>query len=125
MKDRAREQAEGVQEGAAGQVVAVVPSVMAVGAGGRAERTPGVPLTLLHLSALPLLAPPGVLAEAQQSHLGCQDGEGVAMPTVVASVNPYAPPPAAVVMATGATVQVGQGLVRMAVVNPNFKHVVS
>ncbi|XP_077482408.1 myc-associated zinc finger protein isoform X2 [Stigmatopora argus] len=92
MKDRAREQAEGAQEGAAGQLLAaVVPSVMA-GAGGRAERTPGVPLTLLHLSALPLLAPaPSVSQDA---------------PHVVASVNPpLAPPPAAVVMATGATVQ--------------------
>ncbi|KAM9837163.1 vascular endothelial zinc finger 1 isoform 1-T1 [Aulostomus maculatus] len=106
MKDRAREQAEGAKEGAAGQVaVAVaVPSAMAVGAGGRAERTT-VPLSLLHLSAPPPLAPPGVLAGAQQPHLGSQDGEGVAMPNVMASVNPHAPPPAAVVMATGATVQ--------------------
>uniref|UniRef100_A0A3B4VM75 MYC associated zinc finger protein n=1 Tax=Seriola dumerili TaxID=41447 RepID=A0A3B4VM75_SERDU len=93
MKDRAREQAEGAKEGAA----------------GRAER-PTVPLSLLHLSAPPPLAPPGVLVGAQQPPLGSQDGEGVAMPNVMASVNPHAPPPAAVVMATGATVQVGQDL---------------
>uniref|UniRef100_A0A8C9ZZY1 MYC-associated zinc finger protein b (purine-binding transcription factor) n=1 Tax=Sander lucioperca TaxID=283035 RepID=A0A8C9ZZY1_SANLU len=101
MKDRAREQAEGAKEGAAGRV----------------ER-PTVPLSLLHLSAPPPLAPPGVLAGGQQPPLGSQDGEGVAMANVMASVNPHAPPPAAVVMATGATVQVGQGLVEMAVVNP-------
>lgn len=117
MKDRAREQAEGAKEGAAGQVAVAAPSAMAVGAGGRAER-PTVPLSLLHLSVPPPLAPPGVLAGAQQPPLGSQDGEGVAMPNVMASVNPHAPPPAAVVMATGATVQVGQGLVEMAVVNP-------
>ncbi|GAA6214206.1 myc-associated zinc finger protein isoform X1 [Lates japonicus] len=106
MKDRAREQAEGAKEGAAGQVAVAVaaPSAMAVGAGGRAER-PTVPLSLLHLSAPPPLAPPGVLVGAQQPPLGSQDGEGVAMPNVMASVNPHAPPPAAVVMATGATVQ--------------------
>uniref|UniRef100_A0A3Q3VKV8 C2H2-type domain-containing protein n=1 Tax=Mola mola TaxID=94237 RepID=A0A3Q3VKV8_MOLML len=102
MKDRAREQAEGAKEGAAGQVVV---------------RTT-VPLSLLHLSAPPLLTPHGVLAGAQQLPLGSQDGDGVAMPSVMASVNPHAPPPAAVVMATGATVQVGQGLVEMAVVDP-------
>lgn len=117
MKDRAREQAEGAKEGAAGQVAVAAPSVMTVGAGGRAERTT-VPLSLLHLSVPPPLAPPGVLAGAQQPLLGSQDGEGVAMPNVMASVNPHAPPPAAVVMTTGATVQVGQGLVEMAVVNP-------
>lgn len=118
MKDRAREQVEGAKEGAAGQVVAATaPSAMAVGAGGRAERTT-VPLSLLHLSAPTLLAPPGVLAGTQQPPLASQDGEGVAMPNMMASVNPHAPPPAAVVMATGATVQVGQGLVEMAVVNP-------
>ncbi|XP_056899358.1 myc-associated zinc finger protein isoform X1 [Takifugu flavidus] len=105
MKDRAREQAEGAKEGAAGQVVAVMaPSAMAVGAGGRVERTT-VPLSLLHLSAPPLLAPPDLLAGAQQPPLGSQDGEGAAMPSIMASVNPHAPPPAAVVMATGATVQ--------------------
>ncbi|XP_028287545.1 myc-associated zinc finger protein [Parambassis ranga] len=105
MKDRAREQAEGAKEGAAGQVVvAAAPSVMAVGVGGRAERTT-VPLSLLQLSVPPPLAPPGLLAGAQQPPLGGQDGEGVAMPNVMASVNPHAPPPAAVVMATGATVQ--------------------
>ncbi|XP_029382977.1 myc-associated zinc finger protein isoform X2 [Echeneis naucrates] len=62
MKDRAREQAEGAKEGAASQVAVAVaaPSVMAVGAGGRVER-PTVPLSLLHLSASPPLAPPGVL----------------------------------------------------------------
>uniref|UniRef100_A0A096M843 Myc-associated zinc finger protein-like n=1 Tax=Poecilia formosa TaxID=48698 RepID=A0A096M843_POEFO len=87
MKDRARVQAEGAK------------------AGGRAER-PTVPLSLLHLSVPPPLAPPGVLAGAQQPPLGGQDGEGVAMPNVMATVNPHAPPPAAVVMATGATVQV-------------------
>ena len=113
MKDRAREQAEGAKEGAAGQAAVAAPSAMAVGAGGRAER-PTVPLSLLHLSVPPPLAPPGV----QQPHLGSQDGEGVAMPNMMASVNPHAPPPAAVVMATGATVQVGQGLVEMAVDNP-------
>uniref|UniRef100_A0A671YLH0 Si:ch211-166g5.4 n=1 Tax=Sparus aurata TaxID=8175 RepID=A0A671YLH0_SPAAU len=91
MKDRAREQAEGAKEGTA----------------GRAER-PTVPLSLLHLSAPPPLAPPGLLAGAQQPPLCSQDGEGVAMANVMASVNPHAPPPAAVVMATGATVQVGQ-----------------
>lgn len=119
MKDRAREQAEGAKEGAAGQVVVapMAPSVMAVGDGGRAERTT-VPLSLLHLSAPPLLTPHGVLAGAQQLPLGSQDGDGVAMPSIMASVNPHAPPPAAVVMATGATVQVGQGLVEMAVVDP-------
>ncbi|MEQ2195019.1 hypothetical protein XENOCAPTIV_006228, partial [Xenoophorus captivus] len=114
MKDRARVQAEGAKEGAAGQVVvaaAAVPPAMAVGAGGRAER-PTIPLSLLHLSVPPPLAPPGVLAGTQQPPLGGQDGEGVAMPNVMATVNPHAPPPAAVVMATGATVQVGQGLVR-------------
>ncbi|CAN9509065.1 unnamed protein product [Ophioblennius macclurei] len=105
MKDRAREQAEGAKEGAAGQVVvAQAPSAMAVGVGGRAER-PTVPLSLLHLSVPPSLAPPGVLAGVQQPPLGGHDGEGVAMPNVMASVNPHAPPPAAVVMATGATVQ--------------------
>lgn len=126
MKDRAREQAEGAKEGTAGQVVAAMaPLAMAVGAGGRAERTT-VPLSLLHLSAPPLLAPPDLLAGTQQPPLGSQDGEGVAMPSIMASVNPHAPPPAAVVMATGATVQVGQGLVEMAVVNPKtLKHVVS
>uniref|UniRef100_A0A8C7Y2Q2 MYC associated zinc finger protein n=1 Tax=Oryzias sinensis TaxID=183150 RepID=A0A8C7Y2Q2_9TELE len=82
-----------------------------------AER-PAVPLSLLHLSAPPPLAPPGVLAGAQQTPLGGQDGEGIAMANVMASVNPHAPPPAAVVMATGATVQVGQGLVETAVVKP-------
>ncbi|KAI3365686.1 hypothetical protein L3Q82_010769, partial [Scortum barcoo] len=112
MKDRAREQAEGAKEGTAGHVAVAAPSVMAVGAGGRAER-PTVPLSLLHLSAPPLLAPPGVLAGAQQPLLSSQDGEGVAMPNVMASVNPHAPPPAAVVMATGATVQ------RPANPNPN------
>lgn len=128
MKDRAREQAEGAKEGAAGQVgaAAAAPLAMAAGAGGRVER-PAVPLSLLHLSAPPPLGPPGVLAGVQQPPLGSQDGEGVAMPNVMASVNPHAPPPAAVVMATGATVQVGQGLVEMAVVNPPepFEHVVS
>lgn len=109
MKDRAREQAEGPQEGAAGQAA---PSVLAVGAGGRVERTT-VPLSLLHLSAPPLLAPPVVLAGAQQPPLGSRDGDGVAMANVMASVNPHAPPPAAVVMATGATVQ------RPANPNPN------
>ncbi|XP_047232608.1 myc-associated zinc finger protein [Girardinichthys multiradiatus] len=105
MKDRARVQAEGAKEGAAGQVVvAAVPPAMAVGAGGRAER-PTIPLSLLHLSVPPPLAPPGVLAGTQQPPLGGQDGEGVAMPNVMATVNPHAPPPAAVVMATGATVQ--------------------
>ncbi|KAM9424248.1 vascular endothelial zinc finger 1 isoform 1-T1 [Pholidichthys leucotaenia] len=106
MKDRAREQAEGAKEGVTGQVVAVAaPSAMMVGAGGRAER-PTVPLSLLHLSLPPPLAPPNVLAGIQQPPLGGgQDGEGVAMPNVMASVNPHAPPPAAVVMATGATVQ--------------------
>uniref|UniRef100_A0A665UH62 Si:ch211-166g5.4 n=2 Tax=Echeneis naucrates TaxID=173247 RepID=A0A665UH62_ECHNA len=98
-------------------VAVAAPSVMAVGAGGRVER-PTVPLSLLHLSASPPLAPPGVLVGAQQPPLGSQDGEGVALPNVMASVNPHAPPPAAVVMATGATVQVGQGLVEMAVDNP-------
>ncbi|XP_029977794.1 myc-associated zinc finger protein isoform X1 [Sphaeramia orbicularis] len=114
MKDRAREQAEGAKEGAVGQVAAAVaaPSAMAVGAGGRVERTT-VPLSLLHLSAPPPLAPPGVLAGAQHPPLVSQDGEGVAMPNVMASVNPHAPPPAAVVMATGATVQ------RPANSNPN------
>lgn len=113
MKDRARVQAEGAKEGAAGQVVvaAATPPAMVVGVGGRAER-PTVPLSLLHLSVSPSLAPPGLLAGAQQPPLGGQDGEGVAMPNVMATVNPHAPPPAAVVMATGATVQVGQGLVR-------------
>ncbi|MEQ2307862.1 hypothetical protein AMECASPLE_022490 [Ameca splendens] len=115
MKDRARVQAEGAKEGAAGQVVvaaAAVPPAMAVGAGGRAER-PTIPLSLLHLSVPPPLAPPGVLAGTQQPPLGGQDGEGVAMPNVMATVNPHAPPPAAVVMATGATVQ------RPANPNPN------
>ncbi|XP_068438835.1 myc-associated zinc finger protein isoform X1 [Clinocottus analis] len=112
MKDRAREQAEGAKEGAAGQVAVAAPSVMAVGAGGRVER-PTVPLSLLHLSAPPPLAPPVVLAGIQQPLLGSQDGEGVAMANVMASVNPHAPPPAAVVMATGATVQ------RPANPNPN------
>uniref|UniRef100_G3NXI1 MYC-associated zinc finger protein b (purine-binding transcription factor) n=1 Tax=Gasterosteus aculeatus aculeatus TaxID=481459 RepID=G3NXI1_GASAC len=87
---------------------AAAPPVMAVGAGGRLER-PAVPLSLLHLSAPPPLAPPVVLAGAQQPHLGSQDGEGVAMANVMASVNPHAPPPAAVVMATGATVQCNIG----------------
>ncbi|XP_020494962.1 myc-associated zinc finger protein isoform X1 [Labrus bergylta] len=106
MKDRAREQAEGAKEGAAGQLTVAVaaPLAMAVGAGGRAER-PTVPLSLLHLSAPPTLAPPGLLAGAQQPPLGSQDGDRVAMPNVMASVNPHAPPPAAVVMASGATVQ--------------------
>uniref|UniRef100_UPI0037E8D8FA myc-associated zinc finger protein isoform X2 n=1 Tax=Semicossyphus pulcher TaxID=241346 RepID=UPI0037E8D8FA len=104
MKDRAREQAEGAKEGAAGHVAVAAPSAMAVGAGGRAER-PTVPLSLLHLSAPPPLAPPGLLAGAQQPTLCSQDGEGVAMTNVMASVNPHAPPPAAVVMASGATVQ--------------------
>ncbi|XP_047464479.1 myc-associated zinc finger protein [Mugil cephalus] len=113
MKDRAREQAEGAKEGATSQVVvAAAPSAMAVGAGGRVERTT-VPLSLLHLSAPPPLAPPGLLTGAQQPLLGGQDGEGVAMPNMMASVNPHAPPPAAVVMATGATVQ------RPANPNPN------
>ncbi|KAK5905903.1 hypothetical protein CgunFtcFv8_001817 [Champsocephalus gunnari] len=98
MKDMAREQAEGAKEGAA------APSVMAGGSGGRVERTT-VPLSLLHLSAPPPLAPPGVLAGSLQIPLGSQDGEGGAMANVMASVNPHAPPPAAVVMATGATVQ--------------------
>ncbi|XP_031700012.1 myc-associated zinc finger protein isoform X3 [Anarrhichthys ocellatus] len=112
MKDRAREQAQGAKEGATGQVAVAAPSAMAVGAGGRVER-PTVPLSLLHLSAPPPLAPPVVLAGAQQLPLGSQDGEGVAMANVMASVNPHAPPPAAVVMATGATVQ------RPANPNPN------
>uniref|UniRef100_A0A8C2WQW2 MYC-associated zinc finger protein b (purine-binding transcription factor) n=1 Tax=Cyclopterus lumpus TaxID=8103 RepID=A0A8C2WQW2_CYCLU len=90
------------------RVAVAAPSVMAVGAGGRVER-PTVSLSLLHLSAPHLLAPPVVLAGAQQPPLGSQDGDGVAMANVMASVNPHAPPPAAVVMATGATVQVGQG----------------
>lgn len=121
MKDRAREQAEGAKEGAAGQAaaagVATALPAMAVGPGGRTER-PLVPSSLLHLSAPPPLAPPGVLAGAQQVPLCSQDGDGVAMTNVMASINPHAPPPAAVVMTTGATVQVGQGLVEMAVVNP-------
>ncbi|XP_063749646.1 myc-associated zinc finger protein isoform X2 [Eleginops maclovinus] len=112
MKDRAREQAEGAKEGAAGQGAAVAPSAMSVGAGGRVER-PTVPLSLLHLSSPPPLAPPGVLAGTLQPQLGSQDGEGGAMANVMASVNPHAPPPAAVVMATGATVQ------RPANPNPN------
>ncbi|KAF7204477.1 transcript variant X2 [Nothobranchius furzeri] len=113
MKDRARVQAEGAKEGAAGQmVVAVAPPAMVVGVGGEVER-PTVPLSLLHLSVPPPLAPPGVLAGAQQPPLCGQDGDGVAMPNVMAGVNPHAPPPAAVVMATGATVQ------RPANPNPN------
>ncbi|XP_034049763.1 myc-associated zinc finger protein isoform X1 [Thalassophryne amazonica] len=114
MKDRAREQVEGAKEGAAGQVVVAVaaPSAMAVGVGGRVERTT-VPISLLHLSAPPPLAPPGVLAGSQQPPLVSQDGEGVAMPNIMASVNPHVAPPAAVVMATGATVQ------RPANPNPN------
>uniref|UniRef100_A0A3Q1BT61 C2H2-type domain-containing protein n=1 Tax=Amphiprion ocellaris TaxID=80972 RepID=A0A3Q1BT61_AMPOC len=103
MKDRAREQAEGAKEGAAGQVVA----------------RPTIPLSLLHLSTPPPLAPPGLLAGAQQPPLGAQDGEGVAMPNVMASVNPHAPPPAAVVMATGATVQVGQAAWPRGLVTPS------
>lgn len=117
MKDRAREQAEGAKEAVVGQVAAVAPPVMTVGAEGRAERTT-VPLSLLHLSVPPTLDPPGVLAGAQHPPLVSQDGEGVAMPNVMANLNPHAPPPAAVVMATGTTVQVGQGFVEMAVVNP-------
>lgn len=115
MKDRARVQAEGAKEGASGQVVvvaaAVAPPAMVVGAGGGVER-PTVPLSLLHLSAPPPLAPPGVLVGAHQPLLGGQDGERVVMPNIMAGVNPHPPPPAAVVMATGATVQVGQGLVK-------------
>lgn len=112
MKDRAREQAEGAKEAVVGQVAAVAPPVMTVGAEGRAERTT-VPLSLLHLSVPPTLDPPGVLAGAQHPPLVSQDGEGVAMPNVMANLNPHAPPPAAVVMATGTTVQ------RPANSNPN------
>ena len=54
-------------------------------AGGRPERHP-VPLSLLHLSIPPPLPPPGVLAP-QQTSLGSQAGDGVAMASVVASVN--------------------------------------
>ncbi|XP_024913095.1 myc-associated zinc finger protein isoform X1 [Cynoglossus semilaevis] len=106
MKDRAREQAEGEKEGAASQVVVAVsaPSVMAVGVEGSAERTT-IPLSLLHLSAPPTLTSPGMLVGAQQPPLGSQDGEGVAIANVMAGVNLHALPPAAVVMATGATVQ--------------------
>ncbi|KAM6951692.1 myc-associated zinc finger protein isoform 2-T2 [Aplochiton taeniatus] len=107
MKDRARGQAEGAKEGVAGPP----PTTAVVGSGGRAERHT-VPLSLLHLSAPSPLPPPCVLA-AQQPPLGSQDGQGVAMASIVASVNPHAPPPAAVVMAAGATVQ------RPANANPN------
>ncbi|KAL0984501.1 hypothetical protein UPYG_G00142320 [Umbra pygmaea] len=84
-----QQQEEGAKEAGGGPDVA----------GGRAERYT-VPLSLLHLSVpLPLpLPPPSAPA------LGSQRGEGVAMASVVASVNPHAPP-AAVVMAAGATVQ--------------------
>ncbi|KAM9817299.1 myc-associated zinc finger protein isoform 1-T1 [Neosynchiropus ocellatus] len=108
MKDRAREQAEGAQEGAAGQVA--VP--MAVEAGGGPER-PTIPISLLQLSDPLPLVPPGVLSGDQKPHMGSQDGDGLTMPSVMASVIPHAPPPAAVVMATGATVQ------RPANPNPN------
>lgn len=104
MKDRAREQAEGAQEAVVGQVAAVIPSVVAVGGDGGAERTT-VPLSLLHLSVPPPLDPPDMLAGVQHPTLISQDGEGVAIANVVANVNPHAPPPAAVVMATGTTVQ--------------------
>lgn len=128
MKDRAREQAEGEKEGAASQVVVAVsaPSVMAVGVEGSAERTT-IPLSLLHLSAPPTLTSPGMLVGAQQPPLGSQDGEGVAIANVMAGVNLHALPPAAVVMATGATVQVGEVREEMAVDNPppTFKHDVS
>lgn len=110
MKDRNREQAEGAKEAMVGQVSAMVPSAM--GAGGRAQRTT-VPLSLLHLSVSPPLDPPDMLVGAQHPPLVSQDGEGVAIPNVVANVNPHAPPPAAVVMATGTTVQ------RPANSNPN------
>lgn len=121
-------QAEGAKEGAAGQVVVVAaaaPPAMIVGAGGGVERTT-VPLSLLHLSAPPPLAPPGVLVGAQHPPLGGQDGERVAMSNIMAGVNPHAPPPAAVVMATGATVQVGQGLMKDGCRwRQTFRHVVS
>ncbi|KAM8876047.1 myc-associated zinc finger protein isoform 1-T1 [Synchiropus picturatus] len=108
MKDRAREQAEGAQEGAAGQVA--IPMTMEDGGG--AER-PTIPISLLHLPDPLPLVPPGVLSGDQKPHMGSQDGDGLTMPSVMASVNPHAPPPAAVVMATGATVQ------RPANPNPN------
>ncbi|XP_056157638.1 myc-associated zinc finger protein isoform X1 [Lampris incognitus] len=99
MRDRAREQAQG-------------PAMAAAGTGGGVER-PTIPLSLLHLSAQPSLAPPGMLAGVQQPSLGSQDGGGDALAGIVASVNPHAPPPAAVVMTTGTTVQ------RPANPNPN------
>eukprot|EP00063_Salmo_salar_P037671 XP_014012506.1 PREDICTED: myc-associated zinc finger protein-like isoform X2 [Salmo salar] len=93
---RAGEQEEGAKEGGNGAGPAQVVS------GGRTERYT-VPLTLLHLSVPPPLPPPSVLA-SQQPAVGSQDGEEVAMASVVASVNPHAPP-AAVDMGAGATVQ--------------------
>ncbi|KAM9506796.1 myc-associated zinc finger protein-like isoform 1-T1 [Salvelinus alpinus] len=93
---RAGEQEEGAKEGGNGAGPAQVVS------GGRTERYT-VPLTLLHLSVPPPLPPPRLLA-SQQPTVGSQDGEEVAMASVVASVNPHAPP-AAVDMGAGATVQ--------------------
>uniref|UniRef100_A0A8C8JH51 C2H2-type domain-containing protein n=1 Tax=Oncorhynchus tshawytscha TaxID=74940 RepID=A0A8C8JH51_ONCTS len=93
---RAGEQEEGAKEGGNGAGPAQVVS------GGRTERYT-VPLTLLHLSVPPPLPPPSVLA-SQQPAVGSQDGEEVAMASVVASVNPHAPP-AAVDMGAGATAQ--------------------
>nr|XP_046225346.1 myc-associated zinc finger protein isoform X1 [Oncorhynchus gorbuscha] len=93
---RAGEQEEGAKEvgGGAGPAQAV--------SGERAERHT-VPLSLLHLS-VPLPLPPPSMLASQLPALGSQDGEGVAMASVVARVNPHAPP-AAVVMVAGATVQ--------------------
>ncbi|KAJ7984472.1 hypothetical protein DPEC_G00355180 [Dallia pectoralis] len=80
-----QQQEEGAKEGD--------PAVV----GGRVERHT-VPLSLLHLSIPLPLPPPSAPA------LGSQDGDGLAVASVVASVNPHAPP-AAVVVAAGATVQ--------------------
>ncbi|XP_062331621.1 myc-associated zinc finger protein isoform X1 [Osmerus eperlanus] len=102
MKGRAPGQPQGAKEGGASSSPL---------AGGRTERHP-VPLSLLHLSIPPPLPPPGVLAP-QQTSLGSQAGDGVAMASVVASVNNPHGPPAAVVMAAGATGQ------RPANPNPN------
>ncbi|KAJ8414158.1 hypothetical protein AAFF_G00050280 [Aldrovandia affinis] len=91
MKDKAaREREGGMKEGAAAAAAA---------GGGRVERQT-VPLSLLHLSVPPPLAPPA-MSVPHSPALGNQDSEVVAMSITAATVAMAGPPPPTAVVVAG------------------------